>query len=555
MAVVRMARPVQRKGTSNGQFRLAIPADVQGILAKLPTSYRPRGWGKAEITLTLGTADKRQMAAEHARIRSEVEARFATLRYGPRTLSQKDAVALAGEVYDGFAKGGEDDPGSSSTWRQVLAANDAARYGDFGLAPLKIVGDAAARRESMNERFGGMADAVLAAKCLIVDEESRWKLIEAIARALDDAARKLEKNAEGDYSPDPAAQRFPKWQGDDSATAAQGNIAGLGGGRKKLPLPALFEQWAQHPEQATQAAATVSRYRGVFTAAATFLRNPDARGVTTADIRSYIEGRMKDEASPLMPRTARDVHKAALSAVHNWAVGKGIVPSNPAADVAIKVRRERRVRDKDATDEEARTIADAAIAVARETAVARTLAAALRWCPLLCLYTGCRIGEATQLRREDVSEIDGVWALRITPEAGTVKAGEARYAPVHPRLVELGFLAFVESAAAPGPLFFDPATRRRKDAVTPQGQLVASKVGQWARENGLGDPTLTKPLHALRHRFMTLARRAGIEEQYVEQVVGHSSGRMNRDYGGYPPGVLAREVGKLSAAMVEGRAR
>lgn len=550
-----MARPVQRKGTSNGQFRLAIPADVQRILAKLPASYRPRGWGKAEITLTLGTADKRQIAAEHARIRVEVHARFEALRSGPRTLSQKEAVALAGEVYDGFAKGGEDNPGPASIWRQVLAANDAARYGNFGLTPLKIVGDAAARREAMNERFGGMADAVLATKCLIVNEESRLKLVEALARSLDDAARKLARNAEGDYAPDPAAQRFPKWQGDDNATAPQGSVAGLGGGRKKLTIPALFEQWAQHPEQATQAVATVSRYRGVFTAVATFLRNPDARGVTTADVRNYIEGRMKDEASPLRPRTARDVHKAALSAVYGWAVGKGIVPSNPAEDVTIKVRREQRVRDKDATDEEARAIADAAIAVAPEMAVARTLAAALRWCPLLCLYTGCRIGEATQLRREDVSEVGGVWVLCITPEAGTVKAGEVRRAPLHPRLIELGFLAFAESAPETGPLFFDPTTRRRKDAVTPQSQLVASKVGQWARENGLGDPSLVKPLHALRHRFMTLARRAGIEEQYVEQVVGHSSGRTNRRYGRFPTDVLAREVGKLSAAMVEGRPR
>jgi integrase len=546
-----MARPVQRKGTSNGQFRLAIPTDVQRILAKLPGSYRPRGWGKAEITLTLGTSDKRQMAAEHARIRSEVEARFAALRSGPRTLSQKDAIALAGEVYQGFASGGEDNPGAASVWRQVLAANDAARYGECERASLKIIGDAAARREAMNERFGGMADAVLATKCLIVGEESRWKLVEALARALDDAARKLEKNAEGDYSPDPAARRFPKWQGDNDAAAPQGN----GGARKKLTLPALFEQWAQHPEQATQAAATISRYRSVFTAAATFLRNPDARGVTTADVRGYIEGRMRDEAAPLKPRTARDVHKAALSAVYNWAVGKGIVPSNPASDVPIKVRREQRVRDKDATEKEARAIAAAAIAVTPETAVARTLAAALRWCPLLCLYTGCRIGEATQLRREDVSEVDGVWVLRITPEAGTVKAGEARHVPVHSRLVELGFLAFVESATETGPLFFDPATRRQKNAVTPQSQLVAGKVGQWARENGLGDPALVKPLHALRHRFMTLSRRAGIEEQYVEQIVGHSSGRMNRKYGRFPPSVLAREISKLTVELVEGAAR
>jgi integrase len=166
---------------------------------------------------------------------------------------------------------------------------------------------------------------------------------------------------------------------------------------------------------------------------------------------------------------------------------------------------------------------------------------------------GSRIGEVTQLRREDVTEDEGVPVLHITPEAGTVKARGDRYVPIHPRLVELGFLTFVESAPSKGPLFFDPAIRRDKDAVTPQSQLVATKLGLWVRGNGLSDPKLRHPQHALRHRFMTSCRRAGIEEQYVEQIVGHSSGRMNRQYGGFSPSVLYREIRKLTPDIVEGR--
>jgi hypothetical protein len=116
MAVIRMARPTLRKGTRNGQFRMAIPAAIQRILDSLPEAYRPKGWGETEITLTLGTADGRQMGREHAKIRSEVEARFASLRAGTRPLSQKDAAALAWESYRDLAEGGGDNPGSPEVW-------------------------------------------------------------------------------------------------------------------------------------------------------------------------------------------------------------------------------------------------------------------------------------------------------------------------------------------------------------------------------------------------------------------------------------------------------
>jgi len=170
----------------------------------------------------------------------------------------------------------------------------------------------------------------------------------------------------------------------------------------------------------------------------------------------------------------------------------------------------------------------------------------------LSLYTGSRIGEMTQLRKEDVVEQDGVTALCITPEAGTVKDREFRLVPVHPRLIEIGFLTFVASAPD-GALFFDPAQRRRKDAKTPQSELVAGDLSTWSRTVGLGDPRLLRPLHALRHRFMTCARHAYLAEQYVEEIAGHSPGTRNRSYGSFPLKVLYRELIRLSPDVVEGR--
>jgi integrase len=64
--------------------------------------------------------------------------------------------------------------------------------------------------------------------------------------------------------------------------------------------------------------------------------------------------------------------------------------------------------------------------------------------PWLCAYTGARVGEITQLRKGDVIKRDGIHALKITPEAGTVKNAQARVVPLHQHLIAQGSLKFVE---------------------------------------------------------------------------------------------------------------
>ena len=541
--VLRMARPVARKGTVNPSFRKRIPADVKRVLDGLPDAYRPKGWGRDEIVISLGTADKRKGAAEYARVSAEVEQRFSDLLRGARSLTQRDAVALAGEVYRAFADTLEANPGSPETWAGVLDTNDLARHGEYGVASL-MIGAEAKRAASMRDRFGSLASSFLAARGIVLDSPSHVRFVQALASALDDAARKLQRNAEGDYRPDAAAERFPAWTPNSPARVAEP--------KSRLALGDLFARWEKHPEQAGQARRTVARYKGVFAALSEFLANPEATKVTTDDVSRYLEARMAAEGSGrLTPRAARDVHKAAVSSIFGWAKGKGLVPLNPAEGIRIKVRKKPSLRPKEASDQEAWDLSRAALALPAN-ATAGTMDAAQRWCPLVALYTGCRIGEVCQLRKADVIEENGLPMFRVTPEAGDVKDGEARRLPIHSRLVELGFIRFAQTAPD-GPLFYGRRQQRKARANTPQYELVAADLATWGRANGLGDPLLLKPLHSLRHRFMTLARRAAIEEQYVAAITGHEPGNENRKYGAFPADVLHREIEKLRAAAVEGR--
>ena len=59
------------------------------------------------------------------------------------------------------------------------------------------------------------------------------------------------------------------------------------------------------------------------------------------------------------------------------------------------------------------------------------------------------MNEITQLRAEDVHEENGIWCIRITPEAGSVKNHKARTVPIHSHLIDQGFLKVVRGKSGP----------------------------------------------------------------------------------------------------------
>jgi integrase len=76
----------------------------------------------------------------------------------------------------------------------------------------------------------------------------------------------------------------------------------------------------------------------------------------------------------------------------------------------------------------------------------------LRWVPWLCVYTGARVAEVCQLRKEDVLDVEGIPCLRITAEAGPLKTPNSeRIIPIHSALIAEGFLTFIAALPA-GPI-------------------------------------------------------------------------------------------------------
>ena len=218
--------------------------------------------------------------------------------------------------------------------------------------------------------------------------------------------------------------------------------------------------------------------------------------------------------------------------VYGWAEDQKLVSRNPFAEVRVAVPRKTKSRETKAFHStEIKTILSAALAVAD---ISRKSNAAKRWVPWICAYTGARSGEITQLRGADIIERDGIHAIRITPDAGTVKTGHGRVVPIHAHLIKQGFLAHVK-ANGQGPLFYNQQKGEPKptDATNPSKPRyvkVRENLATWVRSLGITDPEL-QPNHAWRHTFKQIADRCGITERVSDAITGHAPATVSRGYG------------------------
>lgn len=142
--------------------------------------------------------------------------------------------------------------------------------------------------------------------------------------------------------------------------------------------------------------------------------------------------------------------------------------------------------------------------------------------------------------------------FRITPEAGTVKTKRFRDVPIHPRLVEMGFLASVGTRS--GPLFDDPARGRGGSDADPISKTVGERLAAWVRKLGIDDVGVD-PNHGWRHSFRTRGRRGGMRDSILDAIQGHAPQTEGRKYGGFKVDVMANEMGSFPRHAVEPVAR
>ncbi|RBI72707.1 integrase [Roseovarius sp. TE539] len=468
-----MPRPVKDPKTGIYYIRVRVPADLTA------------SFGRAEVSKSLRTREPAEAKERFATEYAAIQRRWVALRAAPEPIPLKQIVSLAGRVYQRLMVTLENEPGESSIWEHVARLNEQAT-GDEG---------------AVERWYGPTVDEILLEEGIAIDQATRKRLIIEAHRAWEQATEQLHKRSQGDFSPDPNANRFPEWAPEKKPSKTASGPT----------LSDLFDRWKKDHLTNGKPENTVRDFAQKLEALKDYLGHEDVERISPREISEWTD-HLRHERG-LSPKTVSGKYLAAVKTVFHLARSKFLIERDPAKDVSTKIPPKVKSRSSGFTEEEARQVLSAANRVFEQPSnMAHHNKLACRWVPWICAYSGARAGEITQLRKEDLTVVNGIPQLTITPEAGSVKAGMYRNVPAHPHLQEIGLLDFIRSAKNGYLLHFGSSTPA--EAVKRSGN-ARDKIAVWVRDSvGITDLRI-QPNHAWRHRFKTVGRNADIAPEYL----------------------------------------
>lgn len=214
----------------------------------------------------------------------------------------------------------------------------------------------------------------------------------------------------------------------------------------------------------------------------------------------------------------------AIAAMLQLAVDDGLLASNPARVVRIESPKSAKRARVGFTPEELAAIFASPVYAQGERPLAGAGAAAF-WLPLLALYTGARQGEIGVLEVGDVQESEGLKFLNMPTEHTRPGESHRRPVPIHPDLVRLGFLQFVEMQRRAGERLLFPELRTDNKG---------KRTGNWAKwfarylRGTVGIRDRRKSFDSFRHTFADACSKAQIDEALVELLMGRRTRRSAR---------------------------
>ncbi|MGY6705660.1 hypothetical protein [Roseinatronobacter sp.] len=443
-------------------FRLHVPRDVaQAARGKSifitvgERKYRIKIGAIAKVSLR--TSDAAEAKARHALALADAERFWSALRQGPKKLTHKQSLALAGEICGVFISAFDEDPGDPKMWERVLDSNSAALEGRSN--PLRIPTSEVKLRD-LEQRFGVFVDAALAQKGLNIDDPSKVQLLQNVAHALNEAAEVNLRKAMGDYSNPTGSGRYPKFEAPKS-DKVQRDLS------KAVTFENAIDQEVKRRAAGRDAKSlpkdTERKFRRVAEEFSRF-RESDVINTLTAEEFAAWRDAMTDQAK-LSNNTIKQKMQNVRTVV-KWAdeasYGKLFSGGNPIQEVRLPEANRAISEERTLRLSEAREIL---ISARAENAPEK------RWLPWMCAYSGARINEVAQLKPSDFFQVEGEWFYRLTTAGGRKlkNANSERRVPVHPALLDEGLMTFVKSRMQkPNDRLFPPRS---------QGNVAA-----WVRE-------------------------------------------------------------------------
>lgn len=169
------------------------------------------------------------------------------------------------------------------------------------------------------------------------------------------------------------------------------------------------------------------------------------------------------------------------------------------------------------------------------------------WLPLIGLYSGMRLNEICQLMIADIKEKDGVPYFDVTKEGHESKtlknAQSKRIVPIHPELLNLGFMEFVASLKRANSKWLFPSLSISKDGY--KSPAASKWFARFRKERGIEG--YRKSFHSFRHTFRTRLEICHVPIRRIRMLGGwkQDGGAEETYMGDFPIQDVAKELAKL----------
>jgi integrase len=242
----------------------------------------------------------------------------------------------------------------------------------------------------------------------------------------------------------------------------------------------------------------------------------------------------------LVPMSTKSVNKhiSRLGALLIYCLDEGMITTNPASGLKI-VEKKRADEERNAYSEE-----DIKNIVSKLPLMPSK--PERYWIPFIGMYSGMRLNEICQLYVSDIINFDGLWCFSVNADKDKRLKNDAseRVIPIHPKLIELGLIKYVEGLKA------DNVPRLWMNLewteLTGYGNSFCKWYQRFNRLHITSDPK--KVFHSFRHTVTDTLKQASIIETVIAELVGHSNGdseTMGRYGKRYQPKVLLEALLKL----------
>jgi integrase len=199
--------------------------------------------------------------------------------------------------------------------------------------------------------------------------------------------------------------------------------------------------------------------------------------------------------------------------------------SNPFANVTVKTNNIQSSR-RAFTNQEIKTILSYRV---KHPVEAKRFRDDARWFLPIALYTGMRLNEIAELRLADIKKIDDAWCLDLR-EHDTKNASSKRVVPIAQRLLDLGFLEYVDTLRQneTDVLFYQIRKGKRKPSKDGWGEpisrwfnrTVCKKIG--IEKESANASKANVVFHCFRHTMINTCITNGAQKHLIKRIVGHA---------------------------------